>query len=133
MLIRPSIIYTISLMYTPAEIKKKDRFLIIFYVIYFSWLLLTTYFSQNNFYNNLLVAVATLVYFIFFNETFDLFVFALATVGSYIIIGNTKGYSQIILDIEYLKSIPFWTYASWGFTAIALKKLFSIISRRVDI
>lgn len=115
------------------EIEKKDRFLIIFYVLYFSWLLLTTYFSTENYYNNVLVVVVTVLYFIFLNETFDLFLFTAATAISYFVLGKLNGYPDIQLSLDYLKTLPLWIYVSWGFTAVALRKLFSIISKRVEI
>lgn len=122
-----------EVMQKPAEIEKKSNFLIIFYVLYFGWLLLTTYFSTDNVYNNLLVVVVTLIYFLFFNETFDLFIFVGATLLSYYILGTLNGFLSFQLSFEYLKNLPLWIFLSWGFTAVALRKLFSMMSKRVEL
>ena len=117
----------------PPALVKKDRFIIIFYVLYFGWLLMTTYLSRDNYYNNMLISFVVLIYFIFLNETFDLFLFLGVTLLSYFIMGKLYGFLTFELTLEFVKSTPFWIYISWGFTAVALKKLFSMIIRRVEI
>ena len=117
----------------PPALVKKDRFIIIFYVLYFGWLLLTTYLSRDDFYNNLLISFVVMIYFIFLNETFDLFLFLVITLLSYYLMGKLYGYPGIEFTLEYIKTMPLWIYISWGFTAVALKKLFSMIIRRVEI
>ena len=117
----------------PPALVKKDRFIIIFYVLYFGWLLLTTYLSRDNFYNNLLISFVVMIYFIFLNETFDLFLFLGITLLSYYLMGKLYGYPGIVFTLESIKTMPLWIYISWGFTGVALKKLFSMIIRRVEI
>jgi len=117
----------------PPALVKKDKFIIIFYVLYFGWLLMTTYLSRDDFYNNMLISFVVLVYFVFLNETFDLFLFCGITLLSYFLMGKLYGYPTFEFSLEFIKTMPLWIYISWGFTAVALKKLFLMIIKRVEI
>jgi len=67
------------------------------------------------------------------NKTFDLFLFLGITLLSYYLMGKLYGYPGIVFTLQSIKTMPLWIYISWGFTAVALKKLFSMIIRRVEI
>lgn len=107
-------------------IVKKDKFLVIFYILYFSWLFTITILGSNSIYNNLFSLVVVLFYFIFLKENLDEIIFLLSLAFPFLL--NTNFYHEFFSKpYEYSLLTPFWLPVMWGTTVLALRKLLIIL------
>jgi hypothetical protein len=108
---------------------KKETALVIFYVLYFAWLLVITYFSRDTAFINYFTLGVAFFYFVFLREPGDIFIFLAVITGMYLFKVYSVETQEFMLDYETLSTIPAWIPLAWGTSAIALKKLYSVLRK----
>src|SRR3989344_4066904 len=108
---------------------RKEKMIVIFYILYFSWLLLISYFSPNADFLNYFSYGITIFYFLFLREKGDFIWFwagvsvPLITASVSVIHWSTK------IDFSAFRFIPIWLPLAWGITIVSLRKLYFIVTR----
>ncbi|MFC1649853.1 hypothetical protein ACFL2C_04045 [Patescibacteria group bacterium] len=111
---------------------KKQSALTVFYVAYFFWLFMIVFLSRAKDILGYFVILVLIFYFVFLRDKWDLLVF-FATVSAYYLYRVvTITFDTISYDLELIPEIPLWIPLSWGTTIIALKKFYSIASKRIQ-
>jgi hypothetical protein len=96
---------------------KKERLIIIFYLLYFSWLFSITYLIVDTTVLAYYAIGALILYFIFLRERYDSILFSLvALIPLYLLRAD-------------IPNIPLWIPIAWGTTAIALRKFYTLVSK----
>jgi len=111
---------------------KKDKFLIIFYILYFSWLFTITILGTNNLHNNIFSLIVIFFYFIFLKENNDELFFIASFIFPFLLNTNLF-HEQFSNPSKYSLLSPFWIPFMWGTTILALRKLFLILIHKSSI
>lgn len=96
---------------------KSDRFIVIFYLLYFGLLFTILFLSPDQQAVDFYTIIIAIIYFIIFRERFDTFFFA--------------GFSMIplIMNSEAVQYTPLWMPIAWGITAVTLRKFVLTMTR----
>lgn len=118
-----------NLIYATLYLMRKNiNLLVIFYVIYFTWLFLVAYLWTNAQILTYFLLGIILIYFMFLREKYDIFIFTLVSVASYLI-GKYLAYDPGFAKIGYPSlGIPYWPLA-WGISTLALRKFYLLFSK----
>lgn len=111
---------------------KKERSIVIFYILYFGWLFtlvtLTVDVTLQNYFS-ILIAV---FYFVFLREYLDPLLFSAAAIILILVTVVIYDGSVFSIDMEVLKQLPVWLPIAWGTTAVALRKFFILVNKRIN-
>lgn len=114
-------------------IKNKEKQIVIFYILYFSWLFTLTILTVDaNLQDYFAIAIVSF-YFIFLRDFWDPLWFSLFAFGS---IANKLLPLDLPLNLEYfyekIGEIHIWLPLSWGTTAVALRKFYILVNERLN-
>jgi len=109
---------------------KKDKVVVLFYILYFSWLFSIVYLVNYSTILDIFTFFVAIFYFLFINEKYDIFYFltgaTIVTLGSLYALSRGSFYLGGVL----LTNIPYWLPISWGTTIVALRKFYIIMNHR---
>ena len=71
-------------------------------------------------------------YFVFLREYWDPLIFSLFAIVLVLISTFSYNGSSFSLDVEELKQLPLWLPMAWGTTAVALRKFFILVNKRIN-
>lgn len=100
----------------------KDKIIVIFYILYFTWLLTITYLTRNIQFTNYFSLGVTAFYFLFLREKYDFILFIAGGVISVILTFFVMEAMTIPDDLLNLNVAPLWLPLAWGITLVSLKK-----------
>ncbi len=105
----------------------KEKIIVIFYILYFTWLFTITYLTRNIIFINYFSIFVTLVYFIFLREKNDIVWFLASGVLSIILTFFVLNNMTLPANYFDLNTVPLWLPLAWGITAVTLKKFANTI------
>ena len=110
---------------------KKERSIVIFYILYFGWLFALVTLTVDETLQNYFALAIVIFYFVFLRDYWDALWF---TTAALILVGGTVlsfNHWRIEIDLEILKQMPLWLPLAWGTTAVALRKFFITLNQKV--
>lgn len=111
---------------------KKEKSIVIFYILYFGWLFTLVTLTVDVTLQNYFSLAIAMFYFIFLRDYWDPLWFTLAAL---LLVGGTVltfDQWRFAFDMEVLSQIPLWLPLAWGTTAVALRKFFVLLNKRID-
>jgi hypothetical protein len=108
---------------------KKETVVVTFYVLYFIWLLTITYLTNDLPKINIFTGAVTFFYFLFLREKGDFRLFLASSIIPVIVSILSFTPDGLKFNTDNLRYFPIWLGLAWGTTAVALKKLYSSVSR----
>lgn len=108
----------------------KEKVIVIFYILYFTWLLSITYLIRDILYINYFSIGVTAFYFLFLKEKDDIVLFLIAAGFSLILTFYIFDSMNLPMNIYDLNTTPLWLPLAWGVTTVSLKKFAYILMYR---
>lgn len=100
----------------------KDKIVVIFYILYFTWLLMITYLTRNVLVLNYFSLAVTIFYFLLLREKNDFLLFLAAGSASIFLTFFAMNTRSLPVNFFDLNTVPIWLPLAWGITVVSLKK-----------
>jgi hypothetical protein len=111
---------------------KEERAVVVFYILYFGWLFTLTTLTVDVALQNYFALFVVIFYFIFLRDYWDPIIFTVVSILAVIFSVTDFGPAPFTINYESLKVMPIWHPLSWGTTAVALKKFYTIVNNKLD-
>lgn len=114
-------------------IKNKEKQIVVFYILYFSWLFTLTILTVDAKLQDYFAIAIVSFYFILLRENYDLLwfcLFALASIAKILL--PLESAFTLNYFYEKIGEIHIWLPFSWGTTAVALRKFYTLVNERLN-
>jgi len=111
---------------------KKQNALTVFYIVYFLWLFAVVFLTRAQEALGYFVVIVVVFYFVFLKDKWDILLFLATVALFYLSRVVSVSFDSLSYDVEAFRQAPFWIPLSWGVTALALKKFYTITTAKIS-